>query len=606
MESGVDAASPVSVTDAVQLDVGPQPELPVAYVEQFLADDACASIVDDLCNGIALQSEAKHMAVRMLSYTSADVVAQLYAAVTMVLIPRTDSFDRMAPPASSSEPPPASNNDSTSGFLRALGRVQTFVTRRRHSAQAYMAGTSIDGSVHLRQDELVPFLHSLPLFLTKREVAFISNQSTKTSNTELDVRLDVHDITKLVATAIKIAKKKAGASPFRPPVVFPSPEEPTATPHDVHAPKELKARPPGDSPDKDSTTHLTTQSSTFRFTHHTSTTSVPGDKRGTKYSMAATIQTTKLSMDDVDLHVMLDTSSPDKVDQASMSNIFSLGTPRQLSPRELARRRDILSYLDSIHAAAMHEDMLAKKKQALLERPVNVVEGDVLESPSSQHCLPSNHDSFLTIATAFDIRDPPHPHGQPKAHKSKPVGRKQTQENLVDLPKMAEDEASPQPIPDFHLPQIDTNRLEVGVKVVYPGKEKIGGKRNPSRNARLKLHNYNVKTPPHLPPGDFNPPLPAKPTDGGGVILPKLPVSPIKASQTQPAKPTVPAAPLLMLPKSIASPIKPPPYHDGEISQYAAGTSPQRVAISHARMRGKPPVRSRFKFSDSLFRPSQN
>ncbi|RHY92509.1 hypothetical protein DYB35_000383 [Aphanomyces astaci] len=501
MESGVDAASPVPVADAVQLDVGPQPELPAAYVEQFLADDACASIVDDLCNGIALQSEAKHMAVRMISYTSADVVAQLYATVAMVLIPRTDSFDRMAPPASSSEPPPASNNDSTSGFLRALGRVQTFVTRRRHSAQAYMAGTSIDGSVHLRQDELVPFLHSLPLFLTKREVrvAFISNQSTKTSNTELDVRLDVHDITKLVTTAIKIAKKKAGASPFRLPVVFPSPEEPTATPHDVHAPKELKARPPGDSPDKDSTTHLTTQSSTFRFTHHTST----------KYSMAATIQTTKLSMDDVDLHVMLDTSSPDKVDQASMSNIFSLGTPRQLSPRELARRRDILSYLDSIHAAAMHEDMLAKKKRALLERPVNVVEGDVLESPSSQHCLPSNHDSFLTIATAFDIQDPPHPHGQPKAHKSKPVGRKQTQENLVDLPKvicyanvhltmahgwqMAEDEASPQPIPDFHLPQIDTNRLEVGVKVVYPGKEKIGGKRNPSRNARLKLHNYNVR-----------------------------------------------------------------------------------------------------------------
>ncbi|RHY43452.1 hypothetical protein DYB38_006359, partial [Aphanomyces astaci] len=313
MESGVDAASPVSVADAVPLDIGPQPELPAAYVEQFLSDDACASIVDDLCNGIALQSEAKHMAVRML-----------YAAVAMVLIPRTDSFDRMAPPASS-ETPPASNNDSTSGFLRALGRVQTFVTRQRHSAQAYMAGTSIDGSVHLRQDELAPFLHSLPLFLTKREVrvAFISNQSTKTSNTVLDVRLDVHDITKLVATAIKIAKKKAGASPFRPPVVFPSPEEPTATPHDVHAPKELKARPPGDSPDKDSTTHLTTQSSTFRFTHHTST----------KYSMSATIQTTKLSMDDVDLHVMLDTSSPDKVDQASMSNIFSLGTPRQLSPR---------------------------------------------------------------------------------------------------------------------------------------------------------------------------------------------------------------------------------------------------------------------------------
>ncbi|ETW01101.1 hypothetical protein, variant [Aphanomyces invadans] len=600
---GVDGVS--STADDVHVPDDVQPLCPPPYVEQFVADDACAALVDNLCDSIALISEAKSMEARVLTRVSNDAIAQLFAAVGMVLIERTDSFDAMGADA----PPPlqADSATDTSGFLRALGRLHSFVTRRRHSAQAYMAQTSCDGSVSLRHDDLASFLHGLPLYLTKREVNFVTKESTKSSNTDLDVRLDVHSIAKVVANAIKTAKKKAGQSPYRPPVVFLPPEESSATPNDVHAPKELKARRPADSPERADPRHPTQQLSTFRTTHRSNF--AGGDKRGTKYSIVATIQTHKLSMDDVELHVALDAvpppSSPDKVDQATMSNIFSLGTPRLLSPRELARRRDILSYLDSIEAAALQEELLAKKRRALLERPVNVIEGDV-QQPCPNHC-PTIHDAFLAIPTTFDICDPSPHDGPVKSHKSKGSIRKHQHDKIVELPKLADDEAVT--MPDFHLPHIDTNRLEVGVKVVYPGKEKVGGKRNPSRNARLKLHNYHVKTPPHPPPPDDRAPASPDTPPPEAVVLPRLPISPIKSSQTQPAKPTAPAAPILVLPKSIASPIKPTHPMGGNASCDASSHhshAADRSQISHARVRGKQPVRSRFKFSDTLFRSLQN
>ncbi|CAK4081629.1 unnamed protein product [Aphanomyces euteiches] len=176
-----------------------------------------------------------------------------------------------------------------------------------------------------------------------------------------------------------------------------------------------------------------------------------------------------------------------------MSNIFSLGTPRQLSPRELARRRDILSYLESIEAATAHEEMLAKKKKTLMERPIPPGEIAIVAVNASENVSGTDgaDGEYVVVPTSFEVLElqPSHHEGHFKEHRTKSL-RKTSLHKLLEIPKIPPDI---EPIPEIHLPQIETNRLEVGVKVVYPGKEKVGGKRIPSRNSRLKLHNYHVQ-----------------------------------------------------------------------------------------------------------------
>ncbi|KAF0686548.1 Aste57867_21642 [Aphanomyces stellatus] len=568
-------------------DAAPPP-LP-EYTEPFVGDDAVANFVHELCTGIALQSDAKHTETRVLHHTSRRVVDHLYAALALVCIDRTSSLDEYAAPLQTTTAVAALPND-LSGFQRAIGRAHAFVTQQRHATTILVAQHSPDGVASVPHDAVVAVFQAMPLFLSAAEATFIIEQS----HIEHDARLEAAHLAKLTAAAVKAAKKrtpKPRPSSLRDVVVFVAPDETSPTPNDAHAPYELPARPvrPDVSPEKDATT----------------TTSVRGSivhgRASTRYSVAATIQSHKVATDEVDVHMHVEAPSAPTIDEAAMSNIFSLGTPRQLSPRELARRRDILSYLESQHATAAYEEKMAQRKRAMLERPVLAADAGEVIDVGGRGAVPRGDGEFFDVPTGFAITDATphddgkHNHHHPYVHRNKSM-RKGQMEKLLG-------EHVPEPIPDFHLPQIDTNRLEVGVKVVYqPGKEKAGGKRNPSRNSRLKLHNYNAKTPPH-PPSSLQ--LPTAPHTDKHVVLPKLPVSPIKASQVQPPKPThAPAAPVT-LPKATTSPIK-PTYVKGSWETQGDATSSPKTHIVYARVRGKQPVRHRFKFSETIFRTLQN
>ncbi|KAH9092152.1 hypothetical protein LEN26_018711 [Aphanomyces euteiches] len=520
------------------VDVEQEPTaLAIPIVDPFVVDDVCEGIAYDLCNGIVVLSEAKRIQARVLQHTSQIIIQEMFAALSMVVIDRCESFDAMTPAAATTAPPP--QYDST-GLQRTMARSLAYVANQRRAVQIQLTEHSDDGSATISHTALRPFLLDLPLFLSSTQVDYMVRQASHL-HLEPESRIHVDHITKLCTVAVKHANKKAAKVTFRPPVVFPAPEEPPCTPHDAHTPHDLPMRPtrPEASPDTDPTR------STVRASYQ---------GRGSKYSFAATIQTHKLSTQDVEVHVHMDPQPPTtKVDTAAMSNIFSLGTPRQLSPRELARRRDILSYLESIEAATAHEEMLAKKKKTLMERPIPPGEIDIVAVNASENDSGTDgaDGEYVVVPTSFEVLElqPSRHEGHFKEHRTKSLC-KTSLHKLLEIPKIPPDI---EPIPDFHLPQIETNRLEVGVKVVYPGKEKVGGKRIPSRNSRLKLHNYHVKTPPL--------PRPTPPPDHQGASatsdkLPLLPISPIKTSQTQPAKPTAPAAPI-SLPTTIPSPIKP-------------------------------------------------
>ncbi len=75
-------------------------------------------------------------------------------------------------------------------------------------------------------------------------------------------------------------------------------------------------------------------------------------------------------------------------DHTTLSNIFSLGTPRQLSPREMARRRDILAYLETLDEAKAAE-LCLRKDTIHGEPPRHAVVQDSYHASSSSRELPA-------------------------------------------------------------------------------------------------------------------------------------------------------------------------------------------------------------------------
>lgn len=265
--------------------------------------------------------------------------------------------------------------------------------------------------------------------------------------------------------------------------------------------------------------------------------------------------------------VVVATSSPIKnknksaePDAATLANIFSLGTPRQLSPDELARRNDILALLER-EAANSHRRMAVASVVTLSTVPVCVDEvgkpistehdrafreyaaqvssvtmtGETCVPPGGESMSPSSdkrdgrastkkskhsNDGRLTIAptekSKYDLTLEPPAYGisEGNAHtrippelalcspikKSKARGHIERPSNAVValghagiLPSPPVGQPRPIETASVHLPQLDTNRLAVGVKAVVRGVEKRGPRHSPSRNSRVRLHNYNVR-----------------------------------------------------------------------------------------------------------------
>jgi len=231
--------------------------------------------------------------------------------------------------------------------------------------------------------------------------------------------------------------------------------------------------------------------------------------------MSAHIHTHKVSVDDI--HMTLDSGKNSFVsadlDSTTLSNIFSLGTPRQISPREQARRRDILTYLEQCEAEKIRENLVQQKKKDLLSKTfiddnsdgilpsgseiigppdnvapflrktdeiafgaieaqygVKILNSSTLESPSEETVLATSEKSSQLV-----LKSPKMNNG-PAISPTKPVQR--AQDNPKELkskgspPKVSknrpavplnENNANASEIKEiFHLPQIETSRLEIG------------------------------------------------------------------------------------------------------------------------------------------------
>lgn len=254
------------------------------------------------------------------------------------------------------------------------------------------------------------------------------------------------------------------------------------------------------------------------------------------------------------------TISTTEPDTAALSNIFSLGTPRQMNGDELARRNDILAQLE--REEMQQQRRLANASIAAMTFPPSVCPSDAEErafrayvtanssittgvdfdfelplaslanggesSPplatprrpekKNTNQSPIRRDRRASGATggrskfevacdppAFAVRDgnahdnalkeagvpySPIRKGSPSKHAGPP-----SPPTALGGASLGNGDLSPiQPVQSagHHLPQLDTSRLAVGVRAVVRGVEKRGPRQNPSRQSRLKLHNYNV------------------------------------------------------------------------------------------------------------------
>ncbi|GLE03989.1 hypothetical protein PINS_up012900 [Pythium insidiosum] len=233
-------------------------------------------------------------------------------------------------------------------------------------------------------------------------------------------------------------------------------------------------------------------------------------------------------------------------DAATLSNIFSLGTPRQLTAEELARRNDILAVLE-------REEQRATRKLAVasftaltgIPPPSTVMDdsdkvwreytaavssvtltgegcgvptaGESADKKIGKRTSEKTKFDLALEAPAFDVAD-----GNTPARRAmmmelaslSPVKRGRHRGTTQTMVRGTSPGPSPSPSPspsvpvspvataattalttpgNGHLPQLDTSRLAVGVKAVVRGVEKRGPRPSPSRNSRLRLHNYHVR-----------------------------------------------------------------------------------------------------------------
>ncbi|KAE9019966.1 hypothetical protein PR003_g13275 [Phytophthora rubi] len=332
------------------------------------------------------------------------------------------------------------------------------------------------------------------------------------------------------------------------------------------------------------------------------------------------------------------TESEEMADAAALSNIFSLGTPRQLSALELARRNDLLAQLEREAAYAQRRAPTTLIASMSLGGPSVGRESDGSVCPSQ-----ADHQQFQAYVAANSIvttgitsgaLSPTRPQQNDQAAAAQHRGRgsfvrskfelerdtlpftvsdgnahvREEQERLsaamcspIKRPRASV--VVPTPPPETpgrpiqtaftlaHLPQLDSSRLAVGVSAVVRGVEKRGPRRNPSRNSRLQLHNYSTAFDGVDDQGESE-------VKTGG----KMPFSPVRTS----GPPSFAAAPskgasaqggsyrLPLIP--VVSPIKASPHRKHVAFKFQNGADNERApeTISpkaHVRQRSSPKIK---------------
>ncbi|KAK1931362.1 hypothetical protein P3T76_013118 [Phytophthora citrophthora] len=223
----------------------------------------------------------------------------------------------------------------------------------------------------------------------------------------------------------------------------------------------------------------------------------------------------------------LPSESQETLDTAALSNIFALGTPRQLSAQELARRNDLLAHLEREAVRAQRRATTTVITSMSLNSPAKR-ENDGAVADQFQAYVSAN--SLVTTGIESGVLSPTRPQ-QRDAGTTRSRGRSTLQRSKFELERdsltfavsdgnahvreetrlstlcspIKRPRASLDPTPPdtpgrpiqtasmfAHLPHLDSSRLAVGVSAVIRGIEKHGPRRNPSRKSRLQLHNYSA------------------------------------------------------------------------------------------------------------------
>ncbi|OQS04511.1 hypothetical protein THRCLA_03259 [Thraustotheca clavata] len=429
----------------------------VAPLIHEFTDEIALDIVDELLEHVVEISKAAYLTMAVLSSVSKRLVHEVYDIVAMVNVQKCNSFDTQADDTTSSM---SNVSSDSSPLLCEIHRTIDFCVKNARTVRKIVASHHPEYRSYVHdQDHFITILSKFPIFLSPINIQFIAEHAQGHVH---EVPYD--QIAKLCSRSLKAAEKKAKVrkSPFLPPVMFKYPMDATTQGLDVHVPHEVpgkKCNPERPSPEK----HSTIKSNYFG--------------RLSRITLMAGIVSNKIALEEADVHLDREKAA----DHATFSNIFSLGTPRQLSPRELARRRDILAYLESFEQNRLHEEAMAKRKRELLERPVD----------DFNDITPLNGLKIPPLQLHTDI---PYDVNTLEEEISKPLSLSPSKSKLKSPPKVSETSAASkvEPQPLFHLPQIDTGRVEVGVKVMYQGKKIKQNRRIPSRHSRLKLHNYKV------------------------------------------------------------------------------------------------------------------
>ncbi|POM80765.1 Hypothetical protein PHPALM_1355 [Phytophthora palmivora] len=227
-------------------------------------------------------------------------------------------------------------------------------------------------------------------------------------------------------------------------------------------------------------------------------------------------------------------------DAAALSNIFSLGTPRQLSAQELARRNDLLAQLEREMIRAQRRastTVIASMSLGSAGVPGRGDDGAECSSMEDhqqfQAYVAANSTIMMGVQACGHSPIRPHQCDQGAAMRHRGKGNCQSSKFELErdtLPFTVADGNShgredqerlsaaicspirrprasviaPIPPPETpgrpiqtastlaQLPQLDSSRLAVGVSAVVHGVEKRGPRINPSRNSRLQLHNYSA------------------------------------------------------------------------------------------------------------------
>lgn len=202
-----------------------------------------------------------------------------------------------------------------------------------------------------------------------------------------------------------------------------------------------------------------------------------------------------------------------KPDAAALSSTVSLSTPRQLPIYELDRRQDLLAQVEWAIACRTIANKIALMN--VNGPPLYDVEPHGSSSQVDRHFFQAHVAANSTVSTGAGSVSPTRP---PHSQKRTVNPRSRFELERKPLPFVISDDVrekhdhvgaavcspiqrlrplalpeSPRPEPPLSmLPSLDSSCLAMGVKAVISGVEIQGPRRSPSRNSRLRLHNYQT------------------------------------------------------------------------------------------------------------------